>query len=844
MAKRRWASRRLNLLAAVGLATASVLIGPVVATAATSPTCPKGTDNCTTTSQLEYHGGPVALQPHVFVIYWKPATLQDGSPTFFSPNYIGLTLQFLGDVGGTSLFNNFTQYCSGIPSGAPICPASASHIQNSLVVAGSVGDFNTPYRTDACTDPDPSFGSNCITDGDIQNEIRLAAHTQGWPTDSDNNIYFVFLARGESVQGPSVFGHDTFIAPLTYYPNQNCAYHNNMAWSIVGPGNGIYAVMPYLSFPGVNCPGSNGKSPNGDLDADMEIGVMSHELFEAVTDPENPFSAGWYGLGGSMLDETGDKCNFDFGDGAMPFDNLQANQILHGHYYAIQREWDNLAPPDHSDSGKRCVFMGPSPQAIGDVAPNSGLPGQKVALGAEGFAPFERVDFIYETNLSSQPTQTLGSETVLPDGSVTVNGNIPGADLAGASGAHTIRVVGERSKRSTTVPFTLGVPPGSCAPSSSLIVMVQGSNVTSYIPKGNWSSQASFTGVSVVNVEGNSVTPTRISTPNAVNSCAPNPLTGTTACTANNTDVYLIKGTGLSSTLASSGSGSIFFSGGSCTDCGITMDAVHNRGVITLSLGGTPGFQFLDLATNTFGTPITAGSGQVSEDPLIDPVRNLLLSPSENGTYEIVNIANLMSPAFFENATGGGVLDSAAEDCSTGIALAAAEFSSPSSVFIADLTQATFTSGAPVGTWTAPSQNQVLSESNLSAGASGIAVAQGTHTGVVAGEFGGNALTALALPTTSGSGTPSISDWVTCGIANTPDGASWSEGDDPHTLAAYQSPTGGDAIALLGNQGATWLARVDLTKLLDPTIVSRDAAAHACASGTLPSSVLSFISVP
>ncbi len=387
------------------------------------------------------------------------------------------------------------------------------------------------------------------------------------------------------------------------------------------------------------------------------------------------------------------------------------------------------------------------------------------------------------------------------------------------------------------------VPAGSCAPSSSLIVMINGTNVTSYVPKGNWSSQAFAPGVSVVNVEGNGVTPTRIATPNAVNSCAPNPLTGVTICTGNNADVYVIKGTTLTNTLTSAGSGLISFSGGSCTNCGVAMDAVHNRAVIGLSINGTPGFQVLDLSSDTFGTPFAAASGRISEDPLVDPIRNLLLSPAENGTFEIVNISNPNTPVFYDNATGGGELDSAAEDCSTGIALAPAEFTSPSSVFIADLTQATFT-GPPAGAWTAPSQNQALSESNLSAGPTGIAVAQGTHIGIVAGEFGGNSLTAISLPATSGSGTPAIVDWVSCNIGNTPDGGAWLEGDDPHTLAAYQSPGTKDAVGVLGNEGATWLAAVDLTKLLDPTIVPRDAGGHACASGSVSSSVATFISVP
>ena len=171
--------------------------------------------------------------------------------------------------------------------------------------------------------------------------------------------------------------------------------------------------------------------------------------------------------------------------------------------------------------------------------------------------------------------------------------------------------------------------------------------------------------------------------------------------------------------------------------------------------------------------------------------------------------------------------------------MAPAEFSLPSRVFIADLTQGTFTVGLPTGTWTAPSQVQTLSESFLSAGASGSAVAQGTHTGVISGEFGGDAVTAIALPATSGSGTPAISDWVTCRI-----GHGFFNGFDPHTVTAYQSPNTGNAIAVLANGGATSLAIIDLTNMLNTATVPRTVGGHGCASFTLPSAVLSFVPVP
>src|SRR5205807_818195 len=183
--------------------------------------------------------------------------------------------------------------------------------------------------------------------------------------------------------------------------------------------------------------------------------------------------------------------------------------------------------------------------------------------------------------------------------------------------------------------------------------------------------------------------------------------------------------------------------------------------------------------------PFASASGEISENALIDPSSNRLLSAAENNKFEIIDVTTTTSPAFFVNGPvpSGGELDATAEDCDTQIALAPAEFSGPSNVFIADISTppAVFTAGTP-GTWSAPSQVQPLSESFLSAGSSGMAVAQGTHIGIVAGEFGGAAVTAIALPVSSGGGSiPAISDWVTCDIPG------FSNGRDPHTLTAYQS---------------------------------------------------------
>lgn len=435
--------------------------------------------------------------------------------------------------------------------------------------------------------------------------------------------------------------------------------------------------------------------------------------------------------------------------------------------------------------------------------------------------------------------------TVKADGSYSTTNRTP-AKIAG-TWRWTVEYSGDARNMGTSSACgkakvkVKSIPPGSCEGSGSISTLVSGKNVISYVPKGNWASSA--TGIDVVNVKGSRITKKRIRTgSNVINSCASNSRTGQTVCTANNKHVYVLKGTGLDkrvspNPLTDGGSGTISFSGGAVTTSGVSMDATGNKALIALSVRGVGGFQFLNLATDKFKPAFATRNpgGEISEAPLIDPVHHLILSASEDDNFELINVAKSTSPKFYEHPVSGvsGYLDSSAEDCSTGIAFAPAEDSSPSEVDIADIAKAKFTSGRP-GSWTAPERVRTLAGSVLNAGASGSAVAQGTHTGVVSGEFGGDAFTALALPTTSGArAVPAFRNWVTCQT-----GRGFSMGDDPHTLAAYRSPNGA-AIALLVNDGATEMVRVNLTKMLSPASVP--VRGKVCKRGTLPSSVETFI---
>jgi hypothetical protein len=410
----------------------------------------------------------------------------------------------------------------------------------------------------------------------------------------------------------------------------------------------------------------------------------------------------------------------------------------------------------------------------------------------------------------------------------------------------------------TTAPTpTPGVPtatptlaPEACVPSSSIGILVQGTNATAYAPKGNWGGGP--VGVEVVPVEtssgvGTGGAPTTVTTANTVNSCSANSATGNTVCVANNSDVYVINGSTLSSTLTSATDATASFSGGSCMNCGVVVDSASNTAVIAMGLSASPSgsaYQTLDLGTNTFASPVNSPTG-VSEDIAVDPIRHLILSANEQGNYELVQTSPSPSTVFQNQIvpiptptpagapTPGVDLDSAGEDCTTGIAVATDEFTGL--LFVADLTQATFTTGSP-NTWTAPSQFQEFPEFDvLDAGTSGIAIAPGTHLGIVTGEFGGDVEGVIQLPSTSGSGTPAVTDWVSFTVPPDPSAAPWSQGFDPHPTTAYVSPNSGKAFGILGNGSFTFLAIVDLQGLL-----SAPRTGHVV-NNPLPAGLVTFV---
>jgi hypothetical protein len=278
------------------------------------------------TGPLVYNGGPV-MQSGVtpYAIYWVPTKLQNGAVTSMSTHYKTVLKNVLGDYMAHGIDNNNTQYAQQINFTGP-----KTYIQNKGASAVSYVDTN-PFPASGCADT--ATPGNCITDGQLQTEIVKVMTLKGW-TGGLNKIFFVFTSSGEG----SCFDATNAQCAYTYY----CGYHSYLLGGALGTTPIIYANLPYGNL--VNCQVPGTPSPNSDAIADAAATVASHELTEAITDPE---LNAWYTARGN---EIGDLCAYNYGV-VYSWDGGMANQMWNGRFYMLQTEFDN--------NQLSCVQIGP-----------------------------------------------------------------------------------------------------------------------------------------------------------------------------------------------------------------------------------------------------------------------------------------------------------------------------------------------------------------------------------------------------------------------------------------------------------------------------------------------------
>ena len=268
----------------------------------------------------------VMTTPKVYAIFWLPssAKLQDGLTTTTLPaHYQTVVKNFFGDYPSHTLASNNTQYFQVIGTAKTFIHGGGSF-------GGAFVDTD-PYPASGCSDS--ATPGNCITDAQLQAEIQHVISLKAW-VPNVNTVFFMFTSSSE---GSCIDSTNQDCAYVTY-----CAYHGFFT-------NGsnqtvIYANMPFMNVSGCLAP----QSPNKDLAADSAVDIGSHELTEAITDPE---LNAWFSAPDSFGNayEIGDICQGSYGTNG--WDSALANQMWNGRFYEVQEEWDN-----HANS---CVQLGP-----------------------------------------------------------------------------------------------------------------------------------------------------------------------------------------------------------------------------------------------------------------------------------------------------------------------------------------------------------------------------------------------------------------------------------------------------------------------------------------------------
>jgi hypothetical protein len=320
-------------------------------TVAAIPKCRVGkpSDAAQGTPPLLFHGGNVMMTPQtgpliITPIFWGPP----GHP--MALGYKDILLNYFYAVAAasgrpTNVFSVLPEYYGAngqiqyrMRTGFPIFDS------NPLPASGC-----TVASTDTTGIYADGTGYNaCLDDAQLQAEINTVTAANGLPRNL-THIYVLYLPK--HVESCFIAGSTTTSAnacTINYQPSAAyCAYHN------IAVSNAIYAAMPYpiyYSNTGFTCGTEFNfgtiQAPNGNPDPDVEISPTSHEISEAITDPD--VMTGWYDSSGF---EIGDECAYVFGQ-VQGLPGHLWNQSINGLHFLTQEEFSNR---DFAVTGEGCV---------------------------------------------------------------------------------------------------------------------------------------------------------------------------------------------------------------------------------------------------------------------------------------------------------------------------------------------------------------------------------------------------------------------------------------------------------------------------------------------------------
>src|ERR1041385_2324931 len=263
---------------------------------------------------IEYHGGPVMLGPHNIYFIWYGNF--SGNPA------LTILPDLINGFGGSQYFNTNTTYGD-----------ATGNIANTATLVKQIFDNYSQGKA--------------LTGTTFANPIVTALNSGALPMDP-NGIYFLLTSPDVTLTVPPSTPGGTPQGFCTTF----CGFHTN------GTLGATDIKVAFIGDPATQCPAIPGKagcsaqalSPNGNEGADAMANVMTHELNEAITDPDGD---AWFHT--DTAGERGGCLKFKFGTTFTSLNGAHANIVLSGRQFLIQSNWLN--------SGGGSCAMGFSAQA-------------------------------------------------------------------------------------------------------------------------------------------------------------------------------------------------------------------------------------------------------------------------------------------------------------------------------------------------------------------------------------------------------------------------------------------------------------------------------------------------
>jgi hypothetical protein len=277
-------------------------------------------------------------------IYWNPAG--HPIPAAYQSIINGYLRGVAADSGKhTNVFSTLPDYFG-----------SNGAIRYRVSLGASISDTN-PLPPSGCTVAtndrtkiyaDGSGYDACLDDNQIAAETHNVVNSHRLPVNL-GHVYVMFLPQHvESCFYPGSTTTGANACTVNHHRSAAyCAYHS------MASGGMVYGNLPfpvYGSNIGSTCSSDarfpTVQAPNGNPDADTEVSLTSHEIMEAITDPDT--STGWYDSSGY---ENGDECAYVFGQ-TQGTPGALFNQTINGKHYLTQEEFSN---PDFFTTGLGCL---------------------------------------------------------------------------------------------------------------------------------------------------------------------------------------------------------------------------------------------------------------------------------------------------------------------------------------------------------------------------------------------------------------------------------------------------------------------------------------------------------